>query len=188
MWFAIVLQCMHPLGVLQTCLEQCMVRTHIHATRLPQQNWERTICQDLFHKPFDHVNRNGKACMVNPYETRRSLPHLGHPRRDIACFQSASNLSGVLYSRHVVLSWRSVPASCSVYMHAWLPHTPAYPTEWWSGSPTPEKEPLWLGSRMAEFTPMSLPDEFRSTPPEFPGLIAASVCMTPLILGPYELA
>mmetsp|Transcript_92971 Transcript_92971/g.258978 ORF Transcript_92971/g.258978 Transcript_92971/m.258978 type:complete len:244 (-) Transcript_92971:701-1432(-) len=48
--------------------------------------------------------------------------------------------------------------------------------------PTPAKVPLPL--RMAVFTPMTLPSLFNKGPPLLPGLIEASVWMTPLIGRP----
>ena len=47
----------------------------------------------------------------------------------------------------------------------------------------PADWPTWL--MIAVFMPMTWPREFRSGPPEFPGLIAASVWMIPLIIRPF---
>lgn len=43
--------------------------------------------------------------------------------------------------------------------------------------PIPEKLPLWVW--IAVFIPITSPLVFSSGPPEFPGFIAASICMTP---------
>ena len=52
--------------------------------------------------------------------------------------------------------------------------------------PTPTLPPLPLGSAIAVLIPISLPLLSSSTPPEFPGLIAASVWMMPRSVVPLE--
>ena len=47
----------------------------------------------------------------------------------------------------------------------------------------PADWPTWL--MIAVFMPITWPREFRSGPPELPGLIAASVWMIPLIIRPF---
>ena len=132
--------------------------THAHADAHAHTGNRRT-----FRILFSHGQR--QACGKHTVGIMHRTRHVGRPTNP------RLNAASTHFSTRPKLS------SC--------PTTP-FTVSMGIANETPEYEPVWVGSRMAELIPITLPLTSSKGPPLLPGLTTASVWMTPLIGRPSE--